>query len=249
MFSNLIHNTGRNWAPRKPVARMFEPIATGGSVFEGHRFSESGNRDCPRPQVPCVGTFAERNAKPERKQCKNSQVSDASIAQPKQLVDAIRPSASHAENTTCDNARSRPEFKVGDLVECLPDSYMAIGPHEGVHKICAIEGPNDIDPITAACFDDIPVKGIWWPLRALRHAETEPRAEDGWYMRKPVLNENRRIWVQSVNVAIVCERTNGTWGTNKLGPFNSWLALKRAMGLCGSPQTASTASREIAPPA
>lgn len=214
-MNNLIHS-GTNYAKRKPIARMFEPIRT-----------ETLNHAIKH-------IIAERNAKPERKmECAIFAQPSASVPEKSDSKSDIN-STSPITSNSPKSPSSQPEFKVGDLVECLPfDKWLPTGNKPHGHVFGKTGRINWIGMSGEPCcvIDSHP---DCHPLRALRQAETEPRKEDGWVLYQPndyMIYDNK--WSQSKNdfSKAVLKTRSGLWCTalNVDNKFNSWLELKRAM--------------------
>lgn len=195
----MIFNMGREQVRRKPIARMFPALMNGDGCTESNWVMRAESMPDSNLSVgnKVFGTFAERNAKPERKSCDDIKKLPVALAGQK-LADNARPVINCVADdvggkTSASDARRghgvQPEFKVGDLVECLPfdgcrqdRKDYCLGKTFAIESIKPSSNFSDVDsPI--ALF----VGNNWgWPLRALRHAETEPQEKDGWIWDKYV---------------------------------------------------------------
>ena len=133
---------------------------------------------------------------------------------------------------------SQPKFKVGDLVECLPfykfangnqpsiNSAMMIGEYFRIANIT--KSRNDLGEVVASLGES-----YVWPLRALRHAETEPREEDGWKKRANNDSELFSATWGNENGRVYLNRNRTIWGyipnkcTHSFRDHTSWIDLKR----------------------
>ena len=235
MNPNMIFNMGRDRVKPKPVARLFEPLqnphedpylshdqACGSDDDERFKYGISDALEA----FGKLGTFAERNRK-EKKECFSEREKDSTGAK-KESVSGTRSSNSQT-TTTPSSGISQPGFEIGDLVECLPLDGCREDRNESCRgKTFAIESFKD-----GSNFSDVNgrialfVGNNWgWPLRALRHAETEPRKED-WAQIAP------KSWCSKE--WRVYKLPSDTWIGYKLGTdhrtdiCNSWITLQRAM--------------------
>ena len=226
---NIIFNMGRDRVKPKPVARLFPPLREmdandiyknfedWSGVDDEERFLGVGDA-VEAMQKQNLGTFEERNRKTK---------------------ELATERASAVENATQAQAPA-PEFEIGDLVECLPDflqysyGHFAIG---FVGKIASFSSCGWWDEQTRA---KIPCVNFGasdevrrWPIRAIRHAETEPRKEEGWYLPgdcKETWRKKNSFDARDV-VYVGCDKLwySGWTGTALGDGFPSWIALKRAM--------------------
>lgn len=170
---------------------------------------------------PCLGTFAERNAKRERKE--ECGLADSSTLE-KSNISSLK------------SLSSPPEFKIGDLVECLPvgfDPWQTNNCKSKIGmtaKIVAFE--NRIGHPCALLYDEIEK---CWPLRALRHVapvETKPPADE-WQEIKSQNNNKKTIcwWQRNNNKTIgVWHLIDGQWDWNGDDlKYPDWPTLKTAI--------------------
>lgn len=239
MFSNLIHS-GTNYAKRKPIARMFPALMNGDGCTESNWEMRAESMPDSNLSVgkKVFGTFAERNAKPERKKAcaencttKSLLASDSTAARGVGASNSSPKAELATQQVSRDTPSSQPEFKVGDLVEHMPIMEGSWCNSMGAGKIGIIIEIIDRwfgEPCSAIQHDQ---GRFMWPLRALRHAETEPSEKDGW-------NKNGEEWFSKCGQYCIYyfkyfkQWSRFTWindGWNSELSRSSWLELKRAM--------------------
>ena len=218
MFSPLIHST-TNYAKRKAIPRLFEPIRSRNqSAFQGVPSCQKCGLNSHCAELIDVTFYcrecaeSERNAKQERKtECQSAGHTSISV----------NPSQS---------SFSPPEFKVGDMVECMTFGQWrdaATWHQEQYGKIGSIlwigEHRGDIAAELTGC-------EWYWPLRALRHAELMPQEADGWNLHTCTSNIPRvmKSWSRGIGV-LACLFYDGHWEGMGTAKYYSWHELKRAL--------------------
>ncbi len=121
-------------------------------------------------------------------------------------------------------------FKVGDVVECLPDAdwqrdsdFVAIqvGKVGQIWCMCAF--------YTRPC---VAINGLEynWPISALRHAETKPQDADGWQLLGDVRTNAVSVWGNMrLNYALAFQYADGHWQDQLDNHYSSWIELKRTL--------------------
>lgn len=216
LFASIVLDSSDMWAVA--ISRTGEPDGDG--PFE----SVGGDVLLASKAFAALGTFAERNAKRERKE----------------ECDTFAKTSNADDTPSQKSPSSPPEFKIGDLVECLKHNSFFYGGDGRVIRIKRIaDHPFWIDPETK----QLAVVAFWQndgetecchPLRALRHApvETEPPADE-WQEIK-WQNKNKKtigIWQNKNKKTIgVWHLIDGQWDWNGDDlKYPDWPTLKTAI--------------------
>lgn len=188
MFNGMIFNTGCENAQRRPVKRLFEPIL---NCNFGMKHEEYLCEKCGGEFAKISNMFSatlcrnceERNRK--EKKCSES-CTNGSTSQTSDLKATLKHTESKSDGSSMENGTTtsgiltsqkspswQPEFRIGDLVECLPLVNGDTRYDFQVGKIGTIEkigtrfySFSDSEPAVA-----IRELTFRWPVRALRKIE------------------------------------------------------------------------------
>ncbi len=230
--------------PRTP--RLFAPIKTGNR--DGEHPEQLADYMDAHDGFAKLGTFAERNRKGDKCLSTKDGIGSLSSAEQKSTnsitatnTTSLQPKDQHGlecgQSDLKTSALLEQEFKVGDLVECLPDE---VGNDPGssrgdfVGQCLRIYGfttyrfiyEKEIDAVSFAAV------GNYWPVRALRryksaNFEKEPQEQDGWIEQKDHVH-GARLWANNQKGVWLLD--NGLWETSD-GPkqYPDWPSCKASI--------------------
>ncbi len=181
--------------PRRRTPRLFEPLEQHATLMTFAEITSDSRETSSEifrrytAKFDALGDFASRN--PERKRkCLEIQILPPdgfvkpSFSQETELsISSQKPKSEQRLGFIQTSPSSQPEFKIGDTVECLEAGDWASG-----HAFFYVKQYGQIGKILAignTCGEpSAHIEGCegYHPLRALRHVETEPQAENGWIL-------------------------------------------------------------------